>query len=192
MRDDPIAWCAEWFAEATTAEPINPTAMSVATVDVRGNPAVRMVLMRGFDKNGVVFYTNTESAKGDDFARHPYAALCFYWKSLGRQLRITGNVEFVTEQEADEYFASRPDDSQIGAWASQQSRVLHSREHLIAEVERFTRQYATTPVPRPPYWSGYRVKPDRIEFWEERPHRLHQRTVFAREENKWAISELFP
>jgi len=192
MREDPIAWCAEWFAEAEKAEPINPTAMSVATVDVYGHPAVRMVLMRGFDKNGVVFYTNTESAKGDDFAHHPYAALCFYWKSLGRQLRISGVVELVTAQEADDYFASRPHDSQIGAWASQQSRELHSREYLIAEVERFTRQYANIPVPRPPYWSGYRVKPERVEFWEERPFRLHARTVFSWDGMQWVVSELFP
>ena len=189
---DPLIWCAEWLADAAQAEPVNPTAVALATVDGAGHPQVRMVLLRGFDRNGFVFYTNTESPKGEDLALHPHAALCFYWKSLARQLRVTGKVEAVTPAEADAYFASRPHESQIGAWASQQSRVLDSRATLEQQVESFTQRFAAGPVPRPAYWSGYRVVPAHVEFWEERPYRLHARTLFRRRGEHWEICHLYP
>ena len=189
---DPLTWCAEWLADAALAEPVNPTAVALATVDGVGHPQVRMVLLRGFDRNGFAFYTNTESPKGEDLALHPHAALCFYWKSLARQLRVTGKVEAVTPAEADAYFASRPHESQIGAWASQQSRVLDSRATLEQQVESFTQRFAVGPVPRPAYWSGYRVVPAHIEFWEERPHRLHARTLFRRRGEHWESCHLYP
>ena len=189
---DPLTWCAEWLADAAQAEPVNPTAVALATVDGVGHPQVRMVLLRGFDRNGFAFYTNTESPKGEDLALHPHAALCFYWKSLARQLRVTGKVEAVTPTEADAYFASRPHESQIGAWASQQSRVLDSRATLEQQVASFTQRFAVAPVPRPAYWSGYRVVPAHIEFWEERPYRLHARTLFRRRGEHWEICHLYP
>ena len=181
---DPLTWCAEWLADAAQAEPVNPTAVALATVDGAGHPQVRMVLLRGFDRNGFVFYTNTDSPKGEELAQQPLAALCFYWKSLARQV--------VTSTEADAYFASRPHESQIGAWASQQSRVLGSRATLEQQVDKFTQQFAAGPVPRPSYWSGYRVIPAQIEFWEERPYRLHERTLFKRRGEQWESCQLYP
>lgn len=191
-EDTPFARFASWLAEAEQSEPINPTAMSVATVDARGRPQVRMVLLRGFDTRGFVFYTNLDSQKGADLKAHPYAALCFYWKTPGRQVRIDGPVEIVSDAEADAYFASRPRDSQIGAWASQQSRTLESRFALEQQVARYAAQFGFNRVPRPPFWSGYRVIPEVIEFWEERPFRLHERTVFTRRDATWDISQLYP
>ncbi|MBI2802952.1 MAG: pyridoxamine 5'-phosphate oxidase [Gammaproteobacteria bacterium] len=190
--DTPFARFASWLAEAEQSEPINPTAMSVATVDARGRPQVRMVLLRGFDTRGFVFYTNLESQKGADLKAHPHAALCFYWKTPGRQVRIDGPVEIVSDAEADAYFASRPRDSQIGAWASQQSRALESRFALEQQVATVAARFGFDQVPRPPFWSGYRVIPQVFEFWEERPFRLHERTLFTRRDAGWEISQLYP
>ncbi len=189
---DPFAWFAEWLAEAEASEPTNPSAMSVATVDTAGKPAVRMVLLRGFDPRGFVFYTNLESAKGAALRHTPYAALCFYWKSRGRQVRIDGPTELVADTEADAYFASRPRDSQIGAWASQQSSVLESRFALEKRVAQYAAKFGLGAVPRPPFWSGYRVIPETIEFWEERLFRLHERTLYRRQGSAWETSKLYP
>ena len=167
--DDPLARFTEWFDEAKRQEPNDPTAMSLATADANGQPSVRMVLLKGFDAQGFVFYTNFESRKGEQLLANPRAALCFHWKSIRRQVRIEGSVATVSETEADDYYASRPRDSQIGAWASQQSRPLESRFELEKRVAQFTAKHAIGKVPRPPYWSGFRVAPERIEFWHGCP-----------------------
>lgn len=193
--DDPIALFQAWFAEAEKAEPYNPDAVAVATVDETGAPNLRMVLVKGVDARGFVFYTNLESAKGGELTRRPEAALCFYWKSLKRQVRVRGPVEPVTVEEADAYFARRPKDAQIGAWASRQSRPLDGRLELEKEVARYAAKYALGRVPRPPHWSGYRVKPVAIEFWRERLFRLHERLLFTRESveaRAWEKTRLFP
>jgi len=191
---DPFALFSEWYAEAQAREPNDPNAMALATVDGNGLPDVRMVLLKGFDTSGFVFYTNSESAKGVELSVAPKAALCFHWKSLRRQVRVRGPVSGVSAEEADAYFATRPKDSQIGAWASQQSRVLEGRFALEKEVARFTARYALTSVPRPPYWNGYSVAPLAIEFWRDRPFRLHDRLVFRREnlDAAWGTVRLFP
>jgi len=190
--DEPIERFAAWLAEAEAREPDNPSAMSVATVDADGRPSLRMVLLRGFDARGFVFYTNLESRKGRELRERPYAALCFHWKSLERQVRVEGRVEAVGAEEADAYFASRPKDSQIGAWASKQSQPLTARFELESRVAKYGLLYGIGKVPRPPFWSGYRVLPDAIEFWEERPFRLHDRTLYRRSEDGWTTSRLFP
>ncbi|MGH8597058.1 MAG: pyridoxamine 5'-phosphate oxidase [Gammaproteobacteria bacterium] len=191
-RDDPIEWFTLWLGEAEASEPVNPGAMSVATVGRDGKPAVRMLLLRGLDARGFVFYTNLESRKGADLAANPHAALCFYWKTPGRQVRVEGPVELVADAEADDYFASRAKDSQIGAWASQQSRELESRFALEKRVAKYAARYALRSVPRPAFWSGYRVVPTVIEFWEERLFRLHDRTIFTREDDTWVVTKLYP
>jgi pyridoxamine 5'-phosphate oxidase len=165
--DDPLALFAAWFDEAKGQEPNDPTAMSLATADGDGRPSVRMVLLKGFDAQGFVFYTNFESRKGEQLLANPQAALCFHWKSIRRQVRIEGPVTTVSEAEADAYYASRPRDSQIGAWASRQSRPLESRFELEKRVAQFAAKHAVGKVPRPPYWSGFRVAPERIEFWQD-------------------------
>ncbi|HMM77604.1 MAG TPA: pyridoxamine 5'-phosphate oxidase [Gammaproteobacteria bacterium] len=190
--DEPIERFAAWLAEAEAREPNNPSAMSVATVDAGGRPSLRMVLLRGFDARGFVFYTNLDSRKGRELRERPYAALCFHWKSLERQVRIEGPVEAVSAEEADAYFASRPKDSQIGAWASKQSQALTTRFELESRVAKYSLLYGIGKVPRPPFWSGYRVLPDAIEFWEERPFRLHDRTLYKRSADGWTTSKLFP
>ncbi|MGD9600969.1 MAG: pyridoxamine 5'-phosphate oxidase [Gammaproteobacteria bacterium] len=189
---DPFEWFAAWLADAERQEPTNPSAASVATVGADGRPSVRMVLLRGFDTRGFVFYTNLESRKGGELRRHPVAALCFYWKSLGRQVRVEGAIELVSDAEADAYFASRPRDSQIGAWASQQSQVLETRFALEKRVAQFAARFGFGTVPRPPFWSGYRVVPDAIEFWAEGAFRLHDRTQYQRDGDTWTVSKLYP
>ena len=193
-RDDPLALFAEWLQDAGKSEPNDANAMALATADEDGLPNARMVLLKGSDERGFVFYTNTESQKGQELAGTMKAALCFHWKSLRRQVRVRGLVEPVSEAEADAYFASRPRDSRIGAWASQQSRPLESRFALETAVAMYGARYALGEVPRPAYWSGYRVKPLSIEFWHDRPFRLHERIVFRRAavDGKWSKTRLYP
>ena len=190
--DDPIALFAAWYDEALNCGIKNPTAMTLATVDGEGRPSARMVLLKGFDEHGFVFYTNTESRKADALAANPRAALCFYWPPLDRSVRVEGAVSPVGDAEADEYFASRPRQAQIGAWASAQSRPMKGRFALEREVARFAAKYAIGAVPRPPHWSGYRIGPGRIEFWREGMFRLHDRLVFHRAGDGWATERLFP
>lgn len=195
---DPMALFDEWMATAGKSELNDPNAMALATVDEDGLPDVRMVLLKGADQAGFVFYTNLESAKGRELAASGKAALCFHWKSLRRQIRVRGPVERVTDAEADAYYDSRARDSRIGAWASRQSRPLESRFELEKEVARYAAKYAIGHVPRPPHWSGFRILPQQIEFWRDRPFRLHDRLVFRRsgdltaENWNWTTERLFP
>ncbi len=190
--NDPFAQFADWMADAEKSEPNDPNAVAVASVDADGMPNVRMVLLKGFDQNGFVFYTNFESNKGREILGSMKAALCFHWKSLRRQIRVRGHVEVVSDEEADAYFASRPRGSRIGAWASKQSRPLESRLALEKAVAEFTLKHAVGEIPRPPYWSGFRIKPITIEFWHDRPFRLHDRILFTRADDGWQKSRLYP
>jgi len=192
--DEPLRLFAAWFAEAKRAEPVNPDAMALATVDADGQPNARMVLLKSFDERGFVFYTNVDSVKGHELAEAPKAALTFYWKSLQRQVRIRGSVEPVLAAEADSYFATRSRMAQIGAWASKQSAALESRMAFEKAVARYTAKFGVGRVPRPPYWSGYRVVPQAIEFWQERPFRLHDRIAFTRASATapWSKTRLYP
>jgi pyridoxamine 5'-phosphate oxidase len=190
---DPFGLFARWMQDARKSEPRDADAAALATVDSDGLPDVRMVLVKKFDERGFVFFTNSESAKGSELSGNPKAALVLYWKSLNRQVRARGTVELVSEQESDEYFASRPRGAQVGAWASRQSRPLESRSTLEAAVARYEKQYAEK-VPRPPYWVGYRIAPLAIEFWADRPFRLHDRLVFTRPASgtPWTRERLYP
>ncbi len=192
--DEPLRLFNTWFAEAKRAEPVNPEAMALATVDAEGMPNVRMVLLKGVDERGFVFYTNLGSVKGHELAAAPKAALTFYWKSLQRQVRARGSVEPVSAAEADSYFATRSRMAQIGAWASKQSAALESRLAFEKAVARYTAKFAVGAVPRPPHWSGYRVVPQEIEFWQERPFRLHDRITFRRGDANapWNKTRLYP
>jgi pyridoxamine 5'-phosphate oxidase len=191
---EPFTLVAEWLAEAIKAEPANPDAAALATVDAGGLPNVRMVLLKDANEQGFVFYTNVESAKGRELAARPQAALVLYWKSLDRQIRARGPVERVSEAEADRYFAIRPRGAQVGAWASRQSRPLESRKHLEEATAAVAKKYAGKPVPRPPGWSGFRLVPLSIEFWVERPFRLHDRMLFTRAAPgaAWKRERLYP
>ena len=181
-----------WFAEASAKEINDPHAMTLATVGANGRPSARIVLLKGHDENGFVFYTNTQSRKGDDLAAYPHAALLFHWKSLLRQVRIEGDVKLVTPEEADAYYATRPRLSRIGAWASDQSRPLPSRAVLEERVEEYEAKYPGDYIPRPPHWSGYRLVPRYFEFWQDMPFRLHDRTTYTRQDGGWAVGKLFP
>jgi len=193
-RDEPLRLFADWFAEAKRSEPVNPEAMTLATVDADGFPNARMVLLKGFDERGFVFYTNLDSVKGRELAAAPKAALTFYWKSLQRQVRLRGKVDPVAAAETDAYFATRPRSAQIGAWASKQSSPLESRMAFEKAVAIHAAKFAVGPVPRPPRWSGFRVVPLEIEFWHERPFRLHDRLAFTRPSPTapWTKTRLYP
>jgi len=190
--EEPFRLFATWMEEATKSEPNDPNGLALATVDADGMPNVRMVLLKGFDEQGFVFYTNFESAKGKEILASMKAAMCFYWKSLRRQIRVRGNVEVVTDAEADAYFATRHRSSRIGAWASKQSRPLESRLALEKAVAEYTLRHAVGEIPRPPHWSGFRLVPKTIEFWQDRPFRLHDRVVFSRAAGGWEKTRLYP
>ena len=189
---EPYRLFAQWLEDATASEPNDPNALALATVDADGLPDVRMVLLKGFDERGFVFYTNFESAKGREILGSMKAAMCFHWKSLRRQVRVRGPVEQVSDAEADEYYASRARGSRIGAWASKQSRPLESRFALEKAVAEYTAKHAIGDIPRPPYWSGFRIMPQSIEFWHDRPFRLHDRVVFTRNADAWDRTRLYP
>lgn len=192
MTLDPHSLFDAWLAEARRTEPNDPEAMALATTDAGGQPSVRMVLLKGHDAQGFVFYTNTASRKGADLAAVPRAGLLFHWKSLRRQVRVEGPVAPVAAAEADAYFATRGRDSQIGAWASDQSRPLDARETFEARVAEVAARFEGQEVPRPPHWSGYRVVPERIEFWIDRAYRLHERRLFTRSGDGWSEGLLYP
>lgn len=194
---NPVELFQKWLAEAEEKEAVNPNAMALATADAEGRPSVRMVLLKSVDENGFVFYTNSESRKGLEIKANPMASLCFYWKSLRREVRVDGAVSKVSDTESDAYFESRDKASQIGAWASQQSRPLTGRFEFEKEIARYTAKFNIGKVPRPDYWEGYRILPERIEFWTERRFRLHDRMMYTRskrtsDKNSWTVQRLYP
>lgn len=189
---DPIALFGRWLAEAVKSEPNDANAMTLATVDADGMPDARMVLLKGVDAAGFTFFTNLESAKGRELIARPKAALVFHWKSLRRQVRVRGEASAVSEAEADAYWATRARSAQIGAWASDQSRDLPDRHAFERRIARMGLKFGAGPVPRPPHWSGFRVSPATIEFWRDRPFRLHERLVFDRAGEAWTVRRLYP
>lgn len=192
MSIDPMARFAAWLTEAEASEPNDPNAVALATVNASGQPAVRMVLLKGLSDAGFVFYTNQQSRKADDLAANARAGLLFHWKTLRRQVRVEGAVSLVSDAEADAYFATRGRISKLGAWASDQSRPLPDRATLEAKLADVTARFEGSDVPRPPHWSGYRVAPERIEFWWDGEHRLHNRELFARNSGGWTTSLMYP
>ena len=191
-NDNPIEKFNKWYEEAVKSEPVNPNAMALATATLGGVPSVRMVLLKDVCEKGFTFYTNLGSRKAVELDANPVASLCFYWKSLGQQIRIEGAIERVTDAEADAYFASRPRTSRIGAWASKQTQPLKGRFELEARIAKFTTKFLVGEIPRPDFWSGYRVVPTCIEFWHEHEFRLHDRMVFIKSENGWKTETLYP
>ncbi|MDA0822091.1 MAG: pyridoxamine 5'-phosphate oxidase [Proteobacteria bacterium] len=192
MNADPFNEFEIWFRQAQENEPSDPDAVALASVNAQGQPSIRMVLMRSVDATGFVFYTNLESRKAHDFATNPRAAMCFHWKSTARQIRIEGAVEQVDDDIANVYFSSRPIESQVGAWASKQSASLESRELLERRFRDFSEKFAGAEIPRPDFWSGYRLVPESFEFWDKRPFRLHERTIYKRQAEHWTQDKLFP
>lgn len=192
MAADPFLWFNEWYADARATEINDSNAMAVATVGADGRPSLRMVLLKGHGPDGFIFYTNQQGRKANQIAENPVVALLFHWKSLRRQIRIEGPVVTVDDAAANAYFASRSRDSQLGAWASDQSRPLDSRETFEARFEAMRLKFEGQDVPRPPHWSGYRVMPERIEFWQDREHRLHERHLFVRDGDGWTEGLLYP
>ncbi len=191
-KEDPVALFEAWMAEAAASEPNDANAVCLATATPEGRHSARMVLLKGVDTSGFVFYTNLESRKGEELTANPFAALCFHWKSLRRQVRVEGAVELVGAEEADAYYASRARGSRIGAWASRQSRPLEGRFALEKAVAEYTLKFGLGEIPRPPYWSGFRLLPARIELWRDMPFRLHERRVFHRVEQRWEMEMLYP
>lgn len=192
MATDPFQLFDEWFAEARASEINDPEAMALATATSDGRPSVRMVLLKGHGPDGFVFYTNQRSRKGEELAANPRAALLFHWKPMRRQVRIEGPVSIVSCEQADAYFASRSRDSQLGAWASNQSWSLPSRAEFEKKYEDLRAKFEGKEIPRPPHWGGFRVAPDSFEFWTDRPHRLHERRIFTRDADGWREGLLYP
>jgi pyridoxamine 5'-phosphate oxidase len=191
-KDDPIELFGRWFADAKKTDMKDPTAMALATTGAGGLPNIRMVLLKGFDARGFVFYTNLGSVKGRELEENPRAALCIHWPPLGRQVRVRGAATLVSDEEADAYFASRERQSRLGAWASKQSQPLTKRLELERRVAKYVAKYPVGTVPRPAFWSGYRVAPEEIEFWQDKPFRLHDRLQFLRAGDGWRAQWLFP
>lgn len=191
---DPLSLFEAWFADARQREPELPEAVALATANAQGRPSVRMVLLKAWGPEGFVFYTNLESRKGIELAENPFAALCFHWKSIRRQIRIEGPVTRVSDAEADAYFATRARDSRIGAWASRQSRPMEGAFRLEREAAKYAAKFAIGDIPRPPYWTGLRIRPEVMEFWQEKPFRLHERLLYRRADDgeDWLREYLFP
>ncbi|HQT39955.1 MAG TPA: pyridoxamine 5'-phosphate oxidase [Acidocella sp.] len=192
VKNDPFVTFGDWLTEAESSEPNDPNAMILATASAEGKPAARTVLLKAWDDKGFVFYTNLESRKSQELRQNPHAALLFYWKTLHRQVRIEGTISLVSDAQADEYYASRPRGSRIGAWASAQSKPLPDRETFEAKFEEFEAKFPGDTIPRPPFWSGWRVTPDYLEFWQDVKYRLHERTTYTRDGNEWITGKLYP
>lgn len=189
---DPMQLFEKWFAEAKKQKNIDPTTMTLATATPQGKPSIRTVLLKGFDAKGFVFYTNLGSRKAQELQQNPQAALCFYWSVLDRQVRVEGHVQAVSSEEADQYFAIRPRGSQIGAWASKQSQLMQRPEELFERVQVITQKFTAHTIPRPAFWSGFCLQPERIEFWQQGEHRLHTRICYQKKDDSWEMMYLFP